>query len=47
LCARQSIAVLIPLDKYWQPTEPESLVPCTLDARLPVDVHIGADHPNE
>jgi hypothetical protein len=47
LGARQRIAVLVFLDEHRQPTEPELLVPCTPDACLPIDVHVGADHPNE
>ena len=47
LSARQGIAVLVFLDEDRQPTEPELLVPCTPDASLPIDVHVGADHPNE
>ena len=47
LGARQGIAVLVILDQHRQPTEPELLVPCTPDASLPIDVHVGADHPNE
>jgi hypothetical protein len=45
--ARQGIAVWVLLDEYRQPTEPELLVPCTPDASLPIDVHVGADHANE
>jgi hypothetical protein len=45
--ARQGIALRVHLDEYRQPTEPELLVPCTPDASLPIDVHVGADHPNE
>jgi hypothetical protein len=47
LGARQGIAVLVLLDEHRQTTEPELLVPCTPDASLPIDVHVGADHPNE
>ena len=47
LRARQGIAVLVFLDEHRQPTEPELLVPCTPEAGLPIDVHVGADHPNE
>jgi hypothetical protein len=47
LSARQGIAVLVFLDEHRQPTESELLVPCTPDASLPIDVHVGADHPNE
>ena len=47
LGARQGIAVLVFLDEHWQSAEPELLVLCTPDASLPIDVHVGADHPNE
>jgi hypothetical protein len=47
LRARQGIAISVLLDEYRQPTEPELLVPCTPDASLPIDVHVGADHANE
>jgi hypothetical protein len=38
---------LVLFDEYRQFAEPELPVPCTPDASLPIDVHIGADHPNE
>jgi hypothetical protein len=47
LRARQGIAVLVFLNEHRQPTESELLVPCTPGASLPIDVHVGADHPNE
>jgi len=47
LRARHGIAVLVLLDEHRQPTEPEWLVPCAPDASLPIDVHVGSDHPNE
>jgi hypothetical protein len=47
LRARQGIPVLVLLDEHRQPTEPELLVSCIPDASLPIDVHVGADHPNE
>ena len=47
LCARQGIAILVFLDEHRQPTEPELPVPCTPGASLSIDVHVGADHPNE
>jgi hypothetical protein len=47
LRARQGLAVLVLLDEHRQPTEPELLVSRTPAASLPIDVHVGADHPNE
>jgi hypothetical protein len=47
LRAGQGIAVLVFLDEHRQPTEPKLLVSCTPEASLPIDVHVGTDHPNE
>jgi hypothetical protein len=47
LRARHGITVLVLLDEHRQPTESELLMPCTPDAGLPIDVHVGAHHPNE
>jgi len=47
LGARQGIAVPVLLNEHRQPTEPELLVSRTPEASLPIDVHIGAYHPNE
>jgi hypothetical protein len=47
LGAWQGIAVLVLLDEHRQPTQPELLVSCTPDASLPIDVHVGANHPDE
>ena len=45
--ARRGIAVWVLLDGHRQPTEPELLVPSTPHASLRIDIHVGADHPNE
>ena len=47
LGARQGIAVPVLLNEHRQPTELELLVSRTPAASLPIDVHVGADHPNE
>jgi hypothetical protein len=47
LGARQGIAVSVLLNEHRQPTELELLVSRTSEASLPIDVHIGAYHPNE
>jgi hypothetical protein len=38
---------LVLLDENRQPPEPELLVTGTLGTGLPIDVYVGADHPNE
>jgi hypothetical protein len=45
--AGQGVTVLVLFDEHRQPPKPELLVPGTLGAGLPIDVHVGADHPNE
>ena len=39
--------MLVLFDEHWKAPKPEFLVSCTPGASLPIDVHVGADDPNE